>query len=301
VSEPSMAEIGVRQARDVNVRRQITARHFYKVAKIVHFGGLSLAIVLALVSPVVLLYEPDLGPTLGAIAALWIFVARLVLEPIRQAYQLKGATAQELFDCNVLGIGWNDALARRLADEEIRQASKSLRNADRRWYPADEAVPWPTSVLVCQRSNAVWARRQHVAYGWLLGGAAVIWVVLGIIIAVLHKASLGEYLTTVALPSLPAVLDAAEMSRGHRHAAGRRQELEDRADAALRSGAASQDLREIQDQLFELRKDAPLVPQWFYNLIKPTYEEGMRYAAERFAAGASSSTRSEGRNGAHGE
>jgi hypothetical protein len=290
MTKPGMAVIAERQAAERNLRRQVAADHFYKTAKRVRFGGASLAIVFALIAPVVLLFDPDLGPTLGAIAALWLFVARLVLEPIRHAYQLKGATAQELFDCDVLGIEWNAALTRPLANEEILQAGRSIERANMRWYPAGGADDWPASVLICQRSNAVWARRQHNAYGWLLAGVAAGWVVIGIAIAVVHGASLGEYLTTIALPSLPAVLDGTELSRGHRDTAARRGELEERADALLISSAVPQDLRDIQDQVFELRKDAPLVPQWFYNLVKTRYEEGMQYAAAQRAPQATSAT-----------
>jgi SMODS-associating 4TM effector domain len=285
-SHPAMSEIGRTQDLDVNVRRQLAARRFYKQGKWLQFGGASFAVLLALVSPLVLLFRPSLGPTLGAIAGLWIFVSRLVLEPIKHKLQLKGATAQEVFDCEVLRLDWNGALARRIPEEEVRNASGSMRGAEqiKGWYPTANDLRWPRSVLICQRSNAVWSRRQHRSYGWLLVGAAIAWFVLGIVIAVADAATLTQYLTTVALPSLPALLDAAEMARGHWRAAETRQLLEGQVDALLEYGTATeQDLREIQDQLFTLRQDAPLVPEWFYKLIKPTYEADMRYAAERAA------------------
>ena len=285
---PSMSQIGVTQDLDVNIRRKLASGSFYRTGKRLHFGGASVAIVLALASPVVLLLAPDAGPALGAVAGAWIFVSRIVLEPFKREFQLKGATAQELFDCAVLGFEWNDALVRRMAEEEIRKASGSMKGAARmrRWYPADKETAWPASVLLCQRANAVWARRQHVTYGRGIAAAAVAWLIIGIVIGVADSASLAEYLTTVALPSLPAFLDAAEMSRRHREAANKRQMLEGQTDALLRSGnATNRDLREIQDQLFTLRLDEPLVPEWFYKLVKPNYDQDMRYAAELAAQG----------------
>jgi SMODS-associating 4TM effector domain len=281
---PSLADIAATQDLDVNLRRQVAARHFYKIGKLVHFGGASLAVVLALSSPLVLLFQPDLGPLLGAIAGGWLFISRLFLEPFRREHQLKGAQAQELFDCTVLGIDWNDALVRRMSEEEIRKASGSLKGVERMkgWYPATGTLSWSESVLVCQRANAVWSRRQHQAYGRILAIVAGAWAVVGIAIAVADHASLGQYLTTIALPSLPALLDATEIARSHGEAASRRQVIEDQTDALLRRrGASDKDIRENQDQLFGLRRDDPLVPEWFYRLIKSNFEEDMRYAAER--------------------
>jgi hypothetical protein len=283
---PPMSAIGKAQNEESNLRRYLAAAHFYRFAKWVHFGGASLTVALALASPLVLFFKPSLGPTLGAIAGAWILLSRLILEPLKRQFQLRGATAQELFDCAVLGLDWNDSLARRLPEEEIRAASGAMKGVDkvRDWYPATKEIAWPTSVLVCQRSNAVWARRQHAAYARAVGVAAWVWMIFGIVIAVIHHATLGEYLVTIALPSLPALLDASELSRGHAAAANRRQLLEDQTNALMRDASASgQQLREVQDQLFNLRVGAPLVPEWFYNLIRPKYEEDMRYSADRVA------------------
>jgi hypothetical protein len=277
-----MSEIGAAQDRDINLHRQLAARHFYRIGKRLHFGGTSLAVALALASPLVLLYRPSLGPTLGAIAGVWIFVSRLVLEPFKQRSQLKGAKAQELFDCAVLGLNWNESLAKPLAAEEIRKASRSKDGVDKvkSWYPTSNEMQWPRSVLTCQRSNAVWARRQHEAYGLLLWVLAAGWFVVGVVVAVAHGASLGEYLVTIALPSLPALLDASDMSRGHTRAAASRQLLEDQTDSLLGGAVTDLDLREVQDQLFSLRNDPPLIPEWFYKLVKPSYESDMQYAAK---------------------
>lgn len=286
VQRPSMAEIGQLQNEEETLRFRLAAAHFYNRAKLLHFGGASLTLVFALVAPLVLLFRPELGPPLGAAAGTWIFVSRVALEPIRRGLQLKGATAQEHFDCSALNLEWNDSLARRLPHEEISAASRSLKGVKtaRDWYATGEGVPWPTSVLLCQRSNAVWARRQHRAYAIAVVGAARAWFVVGVLVAALSAASLTEYLVTIALPSLPAFLDASDLARGHASAARSRQLLEDQTDALLRSGdATAQDLREIQDQLFNLRQEAPLVPGWFYKLIRPGFEADMQHAARQAA------------------
>ncbi len=277
-----MGDIGRTQNLEVNLRRQLAARRVYLRGKWIYFGGTSFAVLLALVSPVVLLFLPSWGPALGAIAGVWIFVSRLLFEPWRQRLQLEGATAQEMFDCSVLGLEWNSALARRLSEEQVRRESGTLVQRDRveNWYPADVVMDWPKSVLTCQRTNMVWARRQHKSFGVFLISCAIVWAVIGVLVAVWDGASLGAYLVTIGLPSLPALLDALDMIRGHWRAAEVRQSLEDTIDSYLSSrSATTTDLRDNQDQLFALRRQAPLVPEWYYKLVKPGFETDMRYAA----------------------
>jgi hypothetical protein len=239
----------------------------------------------------VLLYKPALGALLGAIAGAWVFMSRLLLEPLKQGYQLKGAASQELFDCDVLGLPWNEALVRVPSDEEIRKASAGFKSdgkndTHRGWYPTETSIAWPKSVVTCQRSNAVWARREHHAYGVFLIAMAVAWAIFGIILALVHGASLADYLTTLALPSLPAVLDASELSKKHLEASARRQLLEDETNKLFDQEDVSHEaLREVQDQLFDLRRDAPLVAGWFYRILSKSYETDMRYAAEERSDG----------------
>jgi hypothetical protein len=213
-------------------------------------------------------------------------------EPKKEEHQAKGAAAQELFDCDVLGLTWNDALVDMPLDEDIHSASRAFDGNKKRhrelvenskgWYPAHVNMAWPTSVITCQRANAVWARRQHRDYGLLLLLVAAGWGIAGIIIALVNDATMAAYLTTIALPSLPAVLDAVELAKRHRKASARRQALEATTSALLKgTDTAEADLREVQDQIFELRREAPPVAGWFYHLLRNRYEADMRYAAEQ--------------------
>lgn len=277
-----MEEIGRAQNIEVNLRRQLAARRVYLRGKRIYFGGASFAVLLALASPVVVFIQPNWAAALGAVAGAWLFTSRLVLEPWRERLQLEGATAQEMFDCAVLGLDWNRSLTRRLSEEQVNRLSGTPLKADRviNWYPSVGAMAWPASVLTCQRSNAVWARRQHQAFGNVLVWFAIAWAIFGIIVAVGIGSSLATYLLAIAMPSLPALLDALDMSRGHWRAADARQLLEDTIDSHMTEGGVARNaLREIQDQLFVLRREAPLVPEWYYKIIKPGFETDMRYAA----------------------
>ena len=287
---PSMTDIQSAQNAERNLRRQMAKNYWYTAAKRWNLAGAALAIALALASPLVLLYWPSWGSTLGAVAGAWIFASRLILEPWKLKLQAKGAAAQESFDCDVLGLTWNPALASEPSPEEIRKASKTVADSTkvdkhRNWYPSGVTMTWPESVITCQRSNAVWARMQHYSYGLFLIFAACLWAIIGIGVAVVHGASLAEYLTTIALPSLPAMLDATELSRKHFAASDKRKKLEDECNRLVNepTKVTHMHLREVQDELFLLRRDAPLVAGWFYRTVKKSYEENMKFAAEEQA------------------
>jgi hypothetical protein len=279
-----MSQIATAQNQNRNLRRQAAARALYTRAKRLQGAGTALSLAFALLGPVLLFLEPSAGALLGALAGIWLFVTRLLVQPLRDRAKLAGATAQEAFDCDVLGLPWNPALVRKLSDEEIASRSRKadlVPFAD--WYPTDNDASWPSSVIVCQRANAVWARRLHAGYGWVLIGVAVAWGVIGVGAALLKGATLATYLVAVALPSLPALLDAVDVARSHFGAASARRQLEQAIDELLddTSAVETDRLRENQDQLFTLRRDAPVVPNWFYKLLATRFEEDMRYAASQ--------------------
>jgi hypothetical protein len=278
------------------LHRQAAARRYYADAKLLHFFGTTISVLLALAVPFFVWLWPQAGVALGALAGAWIFASRLLLVPLRDRRQFQGALAQEMFDCDVLGLDWNPGLGDALASEDVLgTAARAEKRGGGRgkapwgtgdWYPTESDATWPTSVLMCQRSNAVWARRQHDGYGWLLAALAACWAIAGIIIGLLANASLATYLTTIALPSLPALLDASEEARSNFRASGARHRLE--SAIAQELGNTSTDasrLRAFQDQVFYLRRAAPLVPDWFYRLRRSRLDADMRAAANEMTRG----------------
>ena len=113
--------------------------------------------------------------------------------------------------------------------------------------------------------------------------AAAGWCAVGLVVAVVASAELSAYLTTILLPSLPAGLDAVEFSGRHSEVAQRKQELETEVCALLDGNPNAQQLRDLQDQVYLLRVDEPLVPDLFYRLVRDSYEEDMQFAATRVA------------------
>jgi hypothetical protein len=287
-----MAEIANAEKTELSRLNQAAKNHFYGRANWVGYTGSIGALLLALCAPVALLKFPAAGPALGAIAGAWIFVTRFGLERLRSEWQLKGVLAQEAFDCNVLGIDWNRSIALPIPPEEIRGAAGELGDEahDSPWYPSGGKDLWPVSVLICQRANAVWAARQHRAFSYLLTALTVAWALFVVVLALLHGASLGEFLTTLLLPSLPGFLDATELSSRHLRLANTRETINRELEALIRSGSAIPiQIREVQDRLFALRRDGAPVPKIFYERIRADYDRDMHFGAGQMSAEAGTS------------
>ncbi|KAB2813055.1 hypothetical protein F9L07_15280 [Pimelobacter simplex] len=278
-----MPEIRAAQNATENLRLQAAARRLYSRTKLLDGLGLTFSLALALAAPVIASMSDRAGLWVAALAGVWLFASRLVLAPIARRVQRSAAGVQDSFDAAVLGTPCGRSLATPVSGEEIHAATREVDlDRYRNWYPAESTSTWPLSVALCQRANAVWARRQHRLYGRLLTGATVAVTALGITVAITNAQSLQTYLAVILLPSLPLLLDASELAGAHRAAARKRGAIEAALDEFCRApdpATASDTVSAAQRDLLELRSRGPLVPDWLYRLVAPRYDDDMRFAA----------------------
>lgn len=286
----SLHDIAVAQNSEKSIRRLLAMRRYYADAKLAQFGISTLSTLFALAIPFFVWLWPSTSTLFGAAAGLWVFVARVIFVPMRDHLRLRGALVQDMFDTDVLGLDQNPSLPEPPSPEEVVRKAKRAEKKTRRkrkpwdvtnWYPIQTQTRWPQSVLICQRSSVVWARRQHQWYGVFLHIVAVAIVSGGVVIFSIAEATLLEYITSIALPSAPALLDALEEAREHLRASKARERLESATNKEIQRGSTTHArLRAIEDELFSLRQQAPLVPEWFYHLRRDQYEADMREAAK---------------------
>ena len=108
------------------------------------------------------------------------------------------------------------------------------------------------------------------------------------------RLSLDDYLIKLLLPTSPALLDAAELSRDHRrHARAREHALNDIDDlyGQHRAELASVPIeagRQLQDAAFLLRRSGPRVPSFFYRLRRSSSAADTAAGATELRRGSSS-------------
>jgi predicted pore-forming effector associated with SMODS systems len=279
----SSAQIAQRQEDAKAKSFQRAARRQYDRA--IMFRRLQVwpSLALAGAGPLVVLFFPFARSYLGAIGGAWLFVSRIALGPIVRTQLVRGALALESFDCYVLGLKWNMVHGQPLPDEEVYESARQGQDAGT-WYPSSDGAPPAKSVLICQRSNVIWSRRQHRAYARLVSVMAIIWAIIGLSVAIIQSLTIEGYLVGIMLPSAASFLEAIEIRNSNLDTASRRRDLELTLDAAIvRSGSArisDNALRVIQDQIFEFRATSPLIPQVVYRVLRKRYNESMHAAAK---------------------
>ena len=290
---PNASAIGDAQNRDSNLKLLLAQRRLYSRAKIwTTVRGVGVGLI-AVAAPLIAAFWEPLAVWAAAVAAGWYILNRVVFRRLERRDATCGATAQELFDVTVFGMPTIAVRDPRLLPEHVARiigrgsprrrqayADEELRN----WYPIKTNVPGRVAIAIAQRGNLAYTRRllqRHATlWLWLLCG----WAVAAIAIALCFEFSLATFLLAVALPVMPPLVDAWDEYSQIRVAGREREALANEIEDAIKADATSpippQQLLTWQGQLFALRRDSPLVPDWLYWLLRDRAEAEMSEAAE---------------------
>jgi hypothetical protein len=291
------------QNTDTQLHRLGAQRQLYATAKLVYGWQVVLGGPIAIVGAVFVLCRPEFkvyAATWGLIVALCDF---FWLTPWQRELRSNAARIQEAFDCDVLGLKWNDLKAGHFPDPELvtAQSTRYERWAERmptlmNWYsPCVDELPLHVGRIICQRANCWWdsIQRRHYA-AWILGIATSVFVVVcGF--SLVGGASLEGLLLKGILPLAPVLLIAFRQFAEQREAADRLDRLKRHCETiwkAALSGETRSALtdmsRNLQDEIFDNRRKAPPVLDFIFRRVRNEYEIGMNNAAAYYIAEAKS-------------
>jgi hypothetical protein len=297
-SPPESRSIRVSQNGLPALRLLLAQRKLYNLAKrwsFLRWIGFS---VIAIVAPIVTALLPRAAVVVGAIAGIWIFLARTWFKNEEQSRAAQGAGVQERFDHLVFAM---PSLALRepsVSPEEVSELSgeessvHAAAEADGLldWYPVDDRVGGATSVAIAQRANAAYAERLLRANAnlWLFGTTT--WLALAVVLSIALEMRFETFLLGVALPLLPALLDVWEQWRATKQAGITRRSMADGIERLVRGRGdhplSGEDLLVWQDQLYHLRRSAPQIPNLVYKRMRTRNEKAMNAAAAELTAAA---------------
>jgi hypothetical protein len=240
--------------------------------------------IIALVAPIITVVVSGSAEIVGAVAGGWIFLARTIFLARERKWVHPAANIQDAFDVFVFTIPSNPAVA-----PEPEHIADILKNNDvhthvskenlLNWYSLDPTLPGVPAIAIAQQSNLAYSQRllERHANVWLAIGVA--WGVIALALGIAFRLSLADFLLGIMLPVLPAVLDAYDLWHTARLAAMDRARLADALATRIRAWPAhiirSEDLRSWQDQIYRLRRDSPLVPDFLYRKIRESNERAM--------------------------
>jgi len=220
-----------------------------------------------------------------------VVVAEIIILPKLEQKRDLAARIQEMIDCELFQLPWNDALAPRpdndlhhIIDDAVQRFEKR-KHLDqeweelRTWYesPALPDLPLHQARVVCQLENVRWDSRQRRAWMKvvLALGAAVVMAIIGIGLAMNWRFQ--DFFGIAMLLSLPVLMLMIEHVRAHAKAAERLDYLKivGRAlchDAGKMTKEQEEEIllrtRELQSEIYHHRKDDVPVFSWFYGIRK---------------------------------
>lgn len=296
-----MSESGIpeRQNEQLSLEYLAAQRRLYNEEKWFSTSWFVISTLIAVLGTGALAFLSAQG-ALIAFLALVIVLGELFLLPVIQRKRTDAAGIQELFDCTVLQLDWNEVLAEKPEAETIRhavarfRAQKDFQEAFARlsdWYedPIIDTVPLYKARIACQKESVRWDARQRQDWvNWLIGGLVVLLLAL-ILVGIVAGWSVPYYFAGPLLLMVPPAVGALRSAVAHRRAISRLAELRHVLDILWHdAGSASPDektltqrCREVQNEIYRHRCSDQPVPNFIYEREKrrrmagaPTGTEG---------------------------
>lgn len=284
-----MASIALEQNSDDNIQLLVAQVRLYTEAKRIQLLRLFCAALLAVLAPIIAVVKPDATVFMAVAGGIWTLVTYLPLRGAQREKVRQAATIQEQFDTHLFHLPWNGELVGPPIRPELVHAAARRSKEDperfRDWYSDTGSLPYPLDVLLCQRQNSVWDWRlqSHYAAGvaWIGAGVLAVDVVVGL---VLHQ-YLSDFLLSLFIPSLPVLVQTVDAALAHKEHAKDKEQTALQIQVAWQAGLQRRDTvtldrcRRLQDRLFALRRDGPLVPDVWYRWLRHHYQADADAAA----------------------
>jgi SMODS-associating 4TM effector domain len=293
-----MNAIPLAQNEPRQIERLAAQRRLYSVAKRILGVEVLLGAPLAIAWSILAM---NFAPARGYAAFWGVLVSMsdvLWLDPWQKRLREQAAKVQELFDCDVLQLPWNDIRVGSRPDPEVikEHYDKYKKNASRisplnNWYPTVVGnLPLPIARIVCQRSNCWWDSKQRRTYAiWVVTGAVfTIVAILGV--GLVGGLTIEKLFLAIVVPLTPAIILAIRQYSEQMEAANRLEKLKEHTEriwsAALGLPVAQDTIvasRSLQDEIYENRKKSPLVFDWIFRHLRGDYESRMKHGATAYA------------------
>jgi hypothetical protein len=266
-------------------------RYLYSSAKRI----LSIQLVLIIPIPIIFVIfaaaYPDLRVWAAAYGIVSLFVTAFYLERKQQEYQQLAASIQELLDTEIFELEWPRWKARKKPDPEdiVSAAGKyRVKSPDceelKNWYPIEiVSLPFPLARLVCQRASIRYDSQLRKYYSNVILGALVAVVLSGFIYAIIAKTPFDQVVLFLISPFLPfGNWGVREYFRQESVAEslGRIKEYvqeiwEKSLWIPIDLGEAKCEARNIQDQIYDMRRSNPLIFDFIYRRNRLRLESEM--------------------------
>ena len=287
-----MNDIKTNQELPQNIRLLKAQRVIYADAKKIYQWQLTITIIIVVTLNFAKLFarnlwQVDITTYIGLISVSITLLDVLFLSGYLSKFKTNGAKIQELFDCNVYNMEWNETNSGHKPENSIiEEAAQRYRHNPKapvtNWYHIDlDSLNHEQAVLRCQETNLEYDRklRYHFKNDCLI--ICLIVVVGSFIMATMIDASLQSYLSNFITPTLPLIVVLIKLVLDNQKSA---KSLEEVRNAARKlrlfdTIPTMTHLRQVQDRLYCSRKDNTLIPENYYHYRRHKLEQSTKLNA----------------------
>ncbi|MBN1227552.1 MAG: hypothetical protein JXA79_11220 [Deltaproteobacteria bacterium] len=240
----------------------------------------------------------NIWPACQTFAAVWgvaIVVLEMAANNVEAGFRNRAVIIQELFDCEVLQLPWNELREKPNFDDIRKYSDKYLSVQGRHekltnWYfESPDCLPLPYARIVCQRSNLTWDSHLRICFSrTVLAGLALI--ILAVLIAgYYYKMIISSFFLFMLLPLAPAIIWCCQQIIKNRKTANNLERLKNLIDMkweeVFTEKSHVNDLEkiaiELQTDIYHSRKSSLLIPNWIYNFFRAKYQKDMIHTADQ--------------------
>ena len=265
-----------------------------KTASYCYLTGKKLAVVLAcflIVLPVIInvvlqLVNNVVLSSILIVLSVIDFVMGEIIKKLLNKAKFNGAGMQQFFDevvFNLKNSSKKYLVPKKLSQEERIKLIRKFEDKDnspyRNWYSDYSALPYEQAVYNCQKENIRWdisIRKKYRVFLIILASLAAILVTISAVLQRMNILSLIAILATIA-PFLSYFYSG--LQKLHKDISSQQQlyDVIGSIEGKLKNKKKIWDeIEELQVEIFDYRKKAYLIPNWFYKLYRKsmqTYED----------------------------
>lgn len=301
--------IPVKQNESVQLERLAAQRQLYSSAKKILLFKCLLTIPILIILSIVTFAFPTFKIWYAFYGICLVLINAAILNPFEISLKREAAAIQELFDCDVLQLPWpkwklNARPDPELIHGEVTNYIKKYKNfsALQNWYPKQiEILPHPFARLLCQRINLKYDANLRRHYSTRL---LILFTFVGIGIAflgILNGLTIETFILAVLAPLLPLIIWGIEEYTKNSRAADHLESLKCLSEQlwyeCIKSPITKEQFdiesRDLQNEIFDCRKNNPLVFDWIFNCLKESQEDQMNKSTDFFVSEAIGSLKPE--------
>jgi F0F1-type ATP synthase assembly protein I len=259
-----------------------------------------LQMLLTIAIPITLTISATIVQNLKVWAAFYgIFISFMdvaVIEQYQKSLKTCAAKIQELFDCDVLQMKWNELkMGNRPDIETVSEAAENVKKKPleyeklKNWYPAAiTPLPLYLARLACQRTNCWWNIKLRQKYRFVLLVGVLLIVLVLVAISIYQNMTMINFILGILAPFSPTILWTLREYYKQGESADALDKLKAQIEGIwgkamsneLSEEAIERTSRDIQNEIFDRRRTDPVVFDSVYWFLRDKQEAQMNKCAE---------------------